>query len=197
MGQEVYEVRTIWQYAYKRSRSTFYFLLENPDDRHPWELARDVANNLFVLTNWGARLDGLIANQAFMRQLDIWRILPEWGPGYRQRLQSDLWPGTWSGQSCDNFITANLQWIHDADRTGKHQTRIGPLGAGAGSTIGWFPLFQVAAQAFIVEHITPRVSGLGYSFVGCNLTNLDMAFPIVNGRLHWPPGRQSNRRLEF
>lgn len=197
MGLEVYQLRTIWQYATQRSRQTFYFLLDNPDDRASWELGRDIVNNLFVVTGWGARLADLITQHAFMRQLDIWKMRPTWGPGYRQRLAGDMFPGGWVGQSCDNFITANIQWHHEIDLTGKHQARIGPLGAGATATIGWFPLFIVAANAFMLEHITPRTTSLGYSFRSCNLTGLGIALPITNAQLMWPPGRQANRRVEW
>lgn len=196
MATELYQVRTIWQYLWKRSRITFYFALENTDDRHSWEVARDVANNLFVLTGWGARLADLITQHAFMRQLDVWKVAPGWGPGYRQRLQSDLFPGGWSGQCAENFLTANIQWHHDADRIGKHQSRIGPLGAGAHADKDWWPLFRLAANAFGVEHVTPRVSSLGYSFRSVNLTDLGFALPITNYQLMWPPGRQANRRLQ-
>jgi len=195
MSDEVYQVRTIWQYASKRSRITFYFQLDNFDDGHSWAIAREVANSLFVATNWGARLADLITQHAFMRQLDIWRVSPQWSAGYRQRLPSVLYPGGWSGQSCDNFITANIRWHHDADRLGKHQSRIGPLGAGATTATGWWPLFGLAAMAFGVEHVTPKISSLGYHFRSVNMSEDGSVFPITNFQVCWPPGRQANRRL--
>jgi len=194
MTLEVYQVQTIWKFRGKSAKQTFHFLLDNTDDHAAFDMARQVVQNLFVTTNWGLALTDLITQQAFLRSLNCWRVLPTWGPGSRQRFSSDVFPGRWVGQMCDNFITANISWHHDIDLTGKHQTRVGPIGAGATASSDWFPLFRLAAEAFILEHRVPRVTGLGYSFQGCNLTGLGIALPITSGQLHWPPGRQANRR---
>lgn len=197
MALEVYQSRFQTQLRDCVTTQQFYWLADNTTGVHPWELAREIQNNVFIDTNWVLYLLHLLTDKCFLRRFSTWRRRPTYGPGYAVRYTSDLFRGLAPGQFAENLTTLNIKWSYAGDFTGKSQNRIGPLQAGAEDTFYWSAYTQGFAAAFIAEHCTPRTTSSGVSFQGCALTMSGIAFPIVNGELSWPPGSQRNRRLVF
>lgn len=194
MSLELYQTR--WQFNFRGKACTqqFYWLANNLIGLHPFELARQIQANAFIDTDWGFYLLGLQSQRGFLRMLSTQRRLPTYGPAWTRRFQSDLFPGRSLGNLTDNFQTMNLHWHYAGDLTGKAMNRIGPLGEFALNNGRFSTFFEIAANAFIQEHITPRVTTGGVSFQAATVNRLHLVFPILTGTLDPTPGRQSNRR---
>ena len=194
MSLEVYQTR--WQFNFRGKACTqqFYFLADNALSLHPFELARQIQDNLFIDTDWGLFLLFLQSQRGFLRRLSTQRRLPTYGPAWARRFQADLFPGGALGNLTDNYQSMNLKWQYAGDFAGKSMNRIGPLGEFALSDGQFTPFFHVSAAAFITEHIATRVTSGGINFRSCSIDKLGIAFPIVSGYLDPTPGRQSNRR---
>jgi hypothetical protein len=197
MSLEVYQSRFQTQLRDRITTQQFYWVADNAIDLHPWQLAREIQNNVFIDTNWVLWLLYMLTDKCFLRRFTTWRRLPTYGPGYSVRYASDLFRGLAPGQFSENLTTANIRWNYAGNVHGKAQNRIGPLQAGAENSTSWSTFFQGASSAFIAEHSSPRVSDSGVSFQGAALTTSGFAIPITGGQLSWPPGRQKNRRLTF
>lgn len=194
MALEVYQTR--WQFNFRGRACTqqFYFLADNTTDIHPYELARQIQANLFIDTDWGFFLLGLQSQRGFLRQLSTQRRSPTYGPAWKVRFQSDLFPGRALGNLTDNFTTMNLKWHYAGDFAGKTQNRVGPLGEFALTDGQFTAFFIISANAFIAEHVAARVTIDGVNFRSCSIDQLGVASVISSGDLDPTPGRQSNRR---
>lgn len=194
MALETYQTR--WQFNFRGKACTqqFYFLADNATSLHPYELAKQIQTDLFVSTDWGFFLLGLQSQRGFLRLLSTQRRLPTYGPAWKQRFASDLFPGRALGNLGDNFTTMNLKWQYAGDFTGKSMNRVGPLGEFALTNGEFSPFFIISANAFIAEHVAARVTMGGINFRSCSVDRLGIANAIVSGFLDAIPGRQSNRR---
>jgi len=191
---ELYQTR--WQFNFRGKSCTqqFYFLANNITAVHPYELARQIQANLFIDTDWGFYLLGLQSQRGFLRQLSTQRRLPTYGPAWKVRFQSDLFPGRSLGNLTDNFQTANLKWSYAGDFTGKAMNRVGPLGEFDLNDGAFSTFFTTAANAFINEHTAPRITTGLTSFRAAAMNRLHLVYPIESGHLDPVPGRQRNRR---
>lgn len=194
MGMEVYQTR--WQVNYRGRATTqrFHWLVDNSADDHPLHISTEIEDNIFLNTDWAFWLLSMQSQSCFLRLLQTWRVRPTWGPSTKHRWASDEFPGRYLSDISQNFLTANIRWSFDGDFTGKAQTRIGPLGQGAIQPVGYWFVFQFAADAFINRHTLPRVSTGGIHFRSCHLDQLGIASPLLSGELYPWPGRQRNRR---
>jgi len=194
MALEVYQTR--WQFNFRGRACTqqFYFLADNGIDLHSYELARQIQTDLFVNTDWGFFLLGLQSQRGFLRLLSTQRRLPNYGPAWKQRFQSDLFPGRALGNLTDNFTTMNLKWQYAGDFVGKSSNRVGPLGEFALSDGKFSAFLIISANAFIAEHTATRTTIGGVNFRSCSIDRLGISNAITSGYLNPVPGRQSNRR---
>lgn len=194
MSLELYQTR--WQFNFRGRVCTqqFYFLANNSGDMHPYELARQIQENIFIVSSWGFYLLELQSQRGFLRRLSTQRRLPTYGPAWSRRFQADLFPGMALGNLTDNFQTMNIHWHYAGDFTGKAMNRIGPLGEFALNNGEFSSFYQIAAEAFINEHRAERVTTGGVIFQGATLNRLNLVFPIQSGHLDPTPGRQRNRR---
>ena len=194
MGLEIYQTR--WQFNFRGRACTqqFYFLADNVVDLHPFELARQIQANLFIVSSWGFYLLQLQSQRGFLRRLSTQRRLPTYGPAWDRRFQSDLFPGMALGNLTDNFQTMNLKWQYAGDFIGKTQNRVGPLGEFALENGVFSSFFQIAADAFITEHVASRITTGGIQFRSCAIDKLNIAHELTSGFLDPTPGRQANRR---
>jgi len=196
MALELYQTRWHFQFRGTICKTQFYFLANNIGGVHPFELARQIQGNLFIETQWGFYLLGLQSQRGFLRQLSTQRRLPSYGPAWKVRFQSDLFPGRSLGNLTDNFQTANLKWQYQGDFTGKAMNRVGPLGEFDLSDGVFSSFYKLAANAFINEHVSPRITSGMVSFRAAAMNRLHLVYQIESGYLDATPGRQSNRRWE-
>lgn len=191
---EVYRSQVSIAFKSKQITTTFFFLVDNITGSHCHRIASGINLCYTVTTDWLFYFSSMISEKAFIRRFSTQRIRPNGCASAYNAYGPDEFPGRYLGDCADNFITGNIQWIVDAEPTNHHQVRIGPLGEGATQDNGWYPIFSLSAENFMIEHLTLRSLDTGDTSQGCINHATSGGSLIEAGQLMWPPGRQANRR---
>jgi hypothetical protein len=194
MAVEVYHVQTTFQTIKHRSTLNFYWNIDNNLSVHPFQVAEELNQCIFSLTNWAFALSGPLSASSWWHRLRTRRVRPTGGPARSVKFTNGSNPGQWPFDVDVLYQSANVKWSFAGDSTGKHQVRLGPIGVGAIQSETWFPLFVAAVDLFIIEHLTPKVLVSGLVAMACINHQTTGGTLIEIGQLQWPPGRQLTRR---
>lgn len=196
MAFEIYRSQIITQFLGKRSTATFFFFVDNTSLIHPFRVASGINFEYAAISDWLFHYAQMITEHAYIRLMATRRFHPTPGPSCYVKYGPTQNPGLAVGQMGDNFICAKLQWHSEDDTFGKLMNRIGPISEGATFGNGWLPVFELAAGAFVGEHITTHTLDIGLACRGCRNEFGTLDCLIQSATLHWPPSRQKNRRSE-
>lgn len=194
MAAEVYEVRLWIKYLSGRQSTSFYFRIDNTTGDGPFQTAAKLCSALDLTSGWLFAFRQLISEQSYVLLMTCRRIRPTTGPLRQVKFLSVENPGNWPGPTDVNYQTCDLMWTFPGDVTGKHQVRVGPLGAGAIQGETWFGVFRSAVAVFAGRHTSPILLAGGLVAEGCINHQTTGGTLITNAQMRWPPGRQLNRR---
>jgi len=196
MANQLYQTQLSVEGVSTRATQTFYWIANNLTDEHPYEVARDIGRNISNDTLWLYKYLGLLTNHCVVSHLITRRFDPQHANAAESIRSFDKPQGRVEGRIDFDFVCVTIQWHTTDDRTGKLQSRIGPVSAGSCQIDGWFPIFAVRCRDWALEHRTPRTTLSGVDFQAACRSNDGTASAIIADTLRWPPSRQKNRRAE-
>lgn len=196
MSLELYEYRIFTKFRTQKQSARFHFFIDNVTEIPPFECAREITFNLNVDTLFLTLFAQMVSESAGITDTICRRKIPEHGPASRVHIGGGGLQGTWMSPCDTNFTAANFRWIGSSGESSKNTNRIGPLGQGAINNTGYYVVFEVAAQTFIADAITPRITLSGNTFHMSLLGSDGIHEAASAGFLTWPPARQRNRRWE-
>jgi hypothetical protein len=191
---EIYctQVHIRWNWASVMNR--FYFLADNPTIVHPYQVAKEINQELIFNTAWFNHLTLLVSETARFRSVATRRTTSPGGPRANEIFPGGGILGGWLFECPNSFEAVEMQWMDDTALCGRNHNRIGPLGSGATGNGAWNSLFLFACGVFGFSHGTPMMTASGVTFRACNVDKLGIATIITGQQIAWPPSRQITRR---
>jgi hypothetical protein len=197
MANELYRTQVQVNLGWKYSQLTFFWIVNNLAGESAYYVANSINAQIITDSLWLYSLAGCIAEQCRVLRVSTKRIDPLGGAARHDSFLVGSVPGRLVGDCQQSWCAARLGWHTANDRTGKLGVRLGPLPAGMFQETGWYPIFTVAVELFVIQHLLPRTTLSGTDFQAAARFGDGTAEKIDFGILGWPHSRQINRRMPF